>query len=95
MCFSLQKLDIFHRAMDDFQGKLLSAEREKARWQSVEDIFTVSLQDEIDHVKVRIRTIRWTVNSINMKGGINQLCHVIPSLYLLRMVLSWMKAYRD
>ncbi|XP_064628408.1 dystrophin-like isoform X4 [Lineus longissimus] len=76
------KLDIFHRAMDDFQGKLLSAEREKARWQSIEDIFTVSLQDEIDHVKgfqTRITPLQHDLDHLNNLANEFQNANVVLS----------------
>ena len=50
---SLQKMQIFHKLLEDIHHKLLEVEREKARWQPVPDVVLESLQDEIDTCKVR------------------------------------------
>lgn len=42
----------FHEAMDDLDQHLSVAEREKALWQSVADIFIHKLQSEIEITKV-------------------------------------------
>ena len=50
---SLQKMQIFHKLLEDIHHKLLEVEREKARWQPVPDVVLELLQDEIDTCKVR------------------------------------------
>ncbi len=51
--FFEQKMQIFHKLLEDVHHKLLEVEREKARWQPVPDVVLESLQDEIDTCKVR------------------------------------------
>ncbi|KAK2181700.1 hypothetical protein NP493_384g05004 [Ridgeia piscesae] len=48
---TLEKMVMFHAAMDDMQQLLTEAEREKAKWQPVGDVLLEALQTEIDKVK--------------------------------------------
>ena len=50
----LERMIVFHAAMDDLHGRLQDVEKEKSRWQPVGDIIVDNLQEEIDLTKVRV-----------------------------------------
>jgi len=45
---------LFHNALDDLQQRLNDAEREKSKWQLVDDLLVENLAAEVDHCKVSI-----------------------------------------
>jgi hypothetical protein len=47
---------LFHNALDELQQRLNDAEREKSKWQLVDDLLVENLPDEVDHCKVSIFT---------------------------------------
>ena len=59
----LERMIVFHAAMDDLHGRLQDVEKEKSRWQPVGDIIVDNLQEEIDLTKVRVgyQSLHWWV----------------------------------
>ncbi|XP_076466610.1 dystrophin-like isoform X3 [Babylonia areolata] len=78
----LEKLTVFHEAMDQVDQQLTSAEREKVQWQGVGDILIKELQPEIDHTKgfqVRYAPVQGEIDNINEQANHLQAADVILS----------------
>ncbi|XP_067674722.1 dystrophin-like isoform X3 [Haliotis asinina] len=78
----IEKMAMFHEAMEDLNGHLLQAEQEKAKWVSVGDIIIENLQDEIDATKAfqqKVAPIQGEVDHVNDEANDLQAADVILS----------------
>ncbi|KAK2162351.1 hypothetical protein LSH36_100g10019 [Paralvinella palmiformis] len=65
---TLEKMVLFHNALDDLQQRLNDAEREKSKWQLVDDLLVENLAAEVDHCKAfqqRTSPIQNKVDDVN------------------------------
>ncbi|KAK7483312.1 hypothetical protein BaRGS_00025479 [Batillaria attramentaria] len=83
----LEKMTLFHEAMDDLDQRLTAAEREKASWQGVGDILIKELQQEIDTTKgfqQKYAPLQGEIDSVNDQANELQAADVILSHFNVR-----------
>ncbi|XP_070191463.1 dystrophin-like isoform X2 [Littorina saxatilis] len=83
----LERMTLFHEAMDDLDQRLTTAEREKVSWQQVGDILIKELQGEIDVTKSyqqKYAPLQGEIDSVNDQANDLQAADVILSHFNVR-----------
>ncbi|XP_052832324.1 dystrophin isoform X2 [Octopus bimaculoides] len=78
----LEKMTVFHEAMDYLNEQLQESEDEKSKWQHVGDVIIENLQEEIDLTKAfqqRIAPLQGQVDNVNDQANQLQASEVVLS----------------
>lgn len=78
----LEKMTVFHEAMDYLDEQLQESEDEKSKWKPVGDVIIENLQDEIDLTKAfqqRIAPLQGQVDNVNDQANQLQASEVVLS----------------
>ncbi|XP_076445085.1 dystrophin-like isoform X2 [Babylonia areolata] len=83
----LQRMTVFHEAMDQLDQQLVMAERDKGAWPGVGDILIKELQPEIDNTKAyqqRFAPLQGEMDKVNDQANDMQAADIILSHFNVR-----------